>query len=265
MGLIFSFSFFLLGMAVGSFLNMLEYRWAVKNGFLGKKKKGKISLLGGRSFCDGCGKQLAWRENIPVLSWFLLKGKSSCCQSPIPRQYPVVEFLTGVLFLGFFLFQGLGNGLLLVLGSVIVSVLAFIFLVDLKYKIIPDEVTVVLIFLALVYGWASDSLGWENFVAGVVVSLFFLFLFLVTKGKGMGFGDVKFVFFIGLFLGVWGIVIAMYVAFISGALVGLVLVFLKGYGRKSALPFGPFLILGTFLSWWKGYWILGLMERWFFW
>jgi len=244
---------------------MLEYRWAVKNGFLKKKWKKKVSLLGGRSFCDGCGRQLSWRENIPVLGWFLLKGKSFCCQSPISRQYPAVEFFTGLLFLSFFLFQGLGNGPLLVLGSVIVSVLAFIFLVDLKYKIIPDEATVTLVFLALVYSWAGDSLGFENFIAGVAASLFFLFLFLVTKGKGMGFGDVKFVFFIGLFLDVWGMVIAMYVAFIGGALVGLVLVFLKRYGRKSALPFGPFLILGTFLSWWRGSWILGLMEEWFFW
>jgi leader peptidase (prepilin peptidase) / N-methyltransferase len=267
--LIFLIFFFLLGLAVGSFINMVEYRWSVRNGFLGKKKK--ISLWGGRSFCDQCKKQLSWQENMPVLGWLYLKGKSKCCGTPLPYQYPLVELLTGILFL---LFWGvlittpgdplwvtpgveslLGDFSWVVSGFVglfILGLLVFVFLVDLKYRLILDEAVVGLVILAIVWGLLTNNFGWEKVISAGGVFLFFWFLFLVTKGKGMGFGDVKLVIFMGLLLGGWGTLAAVYIAFISGALVGIGLMIFRGYGRKSELPFGPFLILGTLLVWWSG-------------
>ncbi len=228
---------------------MVEYRWSVRNGFLKKKGKKKVSLWGGRSFCDGCKRQLTWRENIPVLSFLVLKGKSKCCKTPLPCQYPLVEFLTGGLFLLLFGFAGF-EVLFLVLGVLIVGILVFVFLVDFKYQIIPDEATVLLVVLAVLWGLTERDFGLDKLVSAGVIFLFFLFLYLVTKGKGMGFGDVKFVVFMGLFLGKWKLVLAIYVAFVVGAAVGVFLMIFKGYGKKSALAFGPFLILGTLVAWW---------------
>ena len=90
-------------------------------------------------------------------------------------------------------------------------------------------------------------------------------MFLLTKAKGIGFGDVKFAFFMGLFLGIKGVVIALYISFIVGAMVEVLLIIFRGYGRKSALPFGPFLILGTFCAWWYQGYIEELVGQWLFW
>lgn len=253
---------FVFGLCFGSFVNMLVYRTAINY----KLKKEKIDVKSkNRSFCDFCKRQLSWHENIPVLSWIIQKGKTRCCQKKLPIAYPIVEILMGILFVLNFYFLTLNKFLVLNFQNILIFILSFaiiMFLVfstvfDLKYMILPDFSTVILTVIGFVligYGAINGqvNLFWQNLITGIIVTLFFLFLHLVTKGKGMGMGDVKLVFFIGLFLGWQKTIVAMYMAFIAGAIVGIFLMAFKKLSRKAEIPFGPFLIFGTFFGWWVG-------------
>lgn len=214
-----------------------------------------------RSFCDGCGRQLKWYENIPLVSWLLQCGRTRCCGKKLPIAYPIIEFLTGIFLIlnfKFLIFNQIQNFnfqifLLFFLESIIITFLIFSAVFDLKYMVLPDFSTVVLIVTtALIFLTGVIREPLQNLAMGITVSLFFLFLYLVTKGKGMGLGDVKLVFFIGLFLGWKSTMVALYTAFIVGAIIGIILMILNKAKRKTEVPFGPFLILGTFIGWWWG-------------
>lgn len=243
---------FLVGICAGSFVNMLVFRTAINYGLV-KNKERLRSDFGGRSYCDWCGKQLSWYENVPVLSWLILQGKSRCCGKKLPLLYPVVELGLGILFV---IWGQIGLGhiptLVAATGFFLLVFMVFSAVFDLKYMILPDFSTIVLVFLALLmilFGGQINQFFWFA-VAAAVGFGFIWFLFWITKGQGMGFGDVKFAGFMGIFLGLSGIVIAMYVAFITGAVLGLGLMLFSGAGRKTKMPFGPFLILGTLVAWW---------------
>jgi len=268
MSLVMNLFLFLTGLTIGSFINAQVYRLAVKYKLVKEKFKNKNRT---RSYCDGCGRQLKWWENIPVVGWLFLAGKSKCCGKKLPVLYPIVELVTGILFLETlnpkfeilnniqYLNSNFQNIFLLGVSLVIIGFLMFSLVFDLKYMILPDFSTVILVILALVYNWLGVGLRFENLLLGIGLFAFFGFLHLITKGKGMGFGDVKLVFFIGLFLGWPGSIVAMYLAFIIGAIVAIGLMMFGGYGKKSLLPFGPFLILGTVMAWW---WTIPIWKIW---
>ncbi|MFA5749716.1 MAG: prepilin peptidase [Candidatus Shapirobacteria bacterium] len=239
---------FTLGLCLGSFVNMLVYRTAKKYGILKNKK---INILNkNRSFCDFCGKQLKWYENVPILSWIIQKGKTRCCGKNLPILYPIIELMMGILFVIYFSIGKLqGSPLQCGLGLLIIVLLVFSAVFDWKYMILPDVVTILLIISALVFWFLGHFGEWNYFLVALASMGFLLILNLITKGKGMGIGDVKFAFFMGLFLGYPKVVIAFYVAFIVGALVSLVLLVFKKIKRKAQIPFGPFLILGTLVAW----------------
>lgn len=252
---------FILGLCFGSFVNMLVYRLAVDYKLEGKKFK-VVSVDRDlknrkRSFCDYCGRQLSWYENIPVVSWFLQKGKTKCCQRKLSILYPIVEMLMASLFVIFFRFWSSDvryQTLELILGLVIVVFLVFSAVFDFKYMILPDFSTRILLvsaFILLFFQPIRESP--LHLILSTFGSFGFLgFLYLITQKKGMGYGDVKLAFFMGLFLGYPKIVVAFYVAFVVGAVVSLILIILKIAKRKTLIPFGPFLILGTFVAWWWG-------------
>jgi prepilin signal peptidase PulO-like enzyme (type II secretory pathway) len=244
--------FFVLGAALGSFVNMLTYRTALQYKITRNKKQGTNK---GRSYCDFCGRQLEWWENVPIISWVFLKGKSRCCSNPLPWQYPVVELVMGVLAAGGFLLlketMGINEIFLGQMGFylAIITLLMFLLVFDLKYMILPDFGVFILIGLALI-GVVFD----EKNIIPYLLSALGGFLFLgglhwLTKGKGMGFGDAKLAIFMGLFLGWPKILVAFYVAFILGAAVGILLVLSRKAGRRSQIAFGPFLILGVGVAW----------------
>lgn len=216
---------------------MLGYRTAVRYGVL-RTKSLKVKSEN-RSFCDFCGKQLSWYENIPVLSWLFLRGKSKCCSKKLPLEYPLVEITIGIIFL--FNYHSPIN-------VIILSLLVFSLVFDLKHMILPDFSTYILIFSALVL-WVAGLFGEWNYIWSAVGAFLFLFILHVgTKGRGMGFGDVKLAVFMGLYLGYPQIIVAFYIAFIVGAVVGIVMLLLGKAKRKTMIPFGPFLILGTLLA-----------------
>jgi len=261
---------FILGLCLGSFVNMLVYRVAVKYKLISKSKF--IVADKNRSFCDGCGRQLRWYENVPVISWLIQKGKSRCCQKKLSFLYPIVELITGILLMVVvFRFNLLSSDLPIMLevvrlffAMVLITLLVFSAVFDIKYLILPDFATITLIVMSFL-GVVFDEPNIIPYLLSALGAFSFLgVLYLVTKGKGMGFGDVKLAIFMGLFLGYPNIIIAIYIAFIVGALVGLMGMISKKMTKKTQIPFGPFLILGTFVAWVWGNKILDLVVFQFF-
>ena len=243
--------FFILGITIGSFLNVLIYR-------LNTKKS-----LGGRSACMSCRNQLCWFELIPFFSFLGLKGRCRNCKTKISLQYPLVEFLTGMLFVFIFLkFQSL----LLIDPFVFLitflyyvamfSILMVIVIYDLKHKIIPDILSFTFGFLAFVglFFFTYDGLYVHmptmlDLLSGVLTALPFFLLWLLSKGAWMGLGDAKLALGLGWFVGIALALSALALSFWIGTIVGLYLIFFKkGYGMKSEIPFAPYLELGTFLA-----------------
>lgn len=238
---------FLVGICLGSFVNMWDFRKALEYGLIRRKNKLRTDL-GGRSYCDYCGKSLRVWDNIPLLSWILLGGKTSCCSKKLPLLYPLVELALGImLVVNFYLAKNLALG---ILGAAVLTVMTYEFVFDLKYMILPEDGVKVLYGLAILWqiilgNWCGSFLlamilGWA-FIGGI---------YFLTSGKGMGWGDVELSGFIGLFLGLKGMMLGMYVAFVVGAIVSIVLLVLKKAGPKTKIPFGPFLLFGTLLSFW---------------
>ena len=273
-----SLAVFIFGLSVGSFLNAFIYRLEVYDGFktsLQGRKDLLYKLLKGRSQCPSCAHVLAWHDLVPLLSFILLQGKCRYCTAKISFQYPLVELVTGILFtvIIWFVLPKLGlvintltelsffEALNLFYLWAIASLLIVIFVYDLKHFIIPDKILYpaigfVLLWQVFLNFQIGENLAGLSFlqmlVAGLGTAGFFLAIYLFSKGKAMGFGDVKLALFMGLFLSWPNILVAMSVAFGTGAIVGLVLIFLKRKTMRSEVPFGPFLILGTFTAFFWG-------------
>ncbi len=255
------FLVFVLGLCCGSFINMLVFRTAEKYKLAesGKNKQNK------RSFCDFCGRQLEWYENIPVISWTVQGGRSKCCGKRLSVAYPIVELAVGLLFVFNFYFFDFKISGEMILGLVVITMLVFAAVFDIKHMILPDFSTGILIVVTVI---RLIILGFGGNFGQVELSLvsaaggagFLLVLYWLTKGKGMGMGDVKLAVFMGLWLGWPKIVVAFYVAFVVGAVVGGVLMLVKKLKRKSLIAFGPFLILGTLVAWWWGEKIIKLLN-----
>ncbi|MBI1919218.1 prepilin peptidase [Candidatus Microgenomates bacterium] len=238
---------FITGIVIGSFLNVLIYRLP-RN----------LAILG-RSFCPKCKKKISWQDNIPLLSFVLLGGKCRSCRSPISWQYPIVELLTGILFTLIYLSKTSplgspfghpwGGFWELLFTLFIASSLLVIFFTDLKYGIIPDKIVFPLLILTIIYLFIiPNSLFLSHFWSAIGAAAFFLLLNLVTRGRGMGLGDVKLAFLMGLLLGFPKIIVALYLAFLTGAAVSLILVLIGKKKFGQTIPFGPFLVAGTLIA-----------------
>lgn len=234
------FFVFVFGLCIGSFLNCVIYR-------LESKKS-----LNGRSFCPHCKHELSWKDLFPVFSFLFLNGKCRYCKTKISWQYPIVEISTALMFLIIFSAQGGPasgwNFLNLVFWFYIASVLIIVFVYDLKHFLIPDKILFPAIAITLVYRLFENLVNLNYIFAAIIASGFFLIIFLISRGKWMGFGDVKMAFLLGLLLGFSNIFTALFLAFFFGAIIGLILMVFKKKGLKSEIPFGPFLIAGTFLA-----------------
>ena len=201
----------------------------------------------GRSFCPNCKHILAWSDLIPVLSFFLLGRKCRYCQKPISWQYPLVEIATGLLFSLIF-FSGASQSEEIAFRMIISCFLIVIFVYDLKHYLIPDKVVYPAVILSGLWLVIFGENILSYFYSAALAAGFFLFFVLISKGKWMGIGDIKLGFLMGLFLGWPGILTALFLAFLFGALIGLSLVFSGRKKISSEVPFGPFLVFGTFIS-----------------
>lgn len=221
------------GLIVGSFLNVVAHRLP-----------GRRSLAVPASHCPACETPIKPYDNVPVLSWLVLRGRCRSCAAPISARYPLVEAGTAALFAAVVAVH-LADTASLVLGLALVAFLVPIALIDLDHRIIPNRLTLPAAVLAIVLGTALDPGGQvERLIAGAAGALA-LGIPSLMNPKGMGLGDAKLVGVMGLYLGA-ALAPAFLVALVVGTVVGIAIVARKGMaaGRKTAIPFGPFLALG---------------------
>ncbi len=243
--------FSILGLIIGSFLNVVIFRFNTSRSF------------GGRSGCMTCQKQLCWHELIPLISFFALKGRCRNCKAKISIQYPIVELLSGLIFAGLFLkFQDIffintfAFSISYAYYATMFSILLVIAVYDFKHKIIPDTLAFIFGLIAFIgLFFFADFIFYPHlpsileFLSGLLLALPFAFLWLVSKGSWMGLGDAKLALGLGWLLGFSRLLSGAVIAFWSGAIVGLILIaFSKKHGIKSEIPFAPFLVLGVLIA-----------------
>ena len=229
----------LFGLVIGSFLNVCIYRLP----------RGK-SVVFPPSACGSCQRELRWFENIPVVSWAVLGGKCARCQAPISIQYPLVELVTGLLFVATVAVTPIS--LLLAARLLFGCALIVLFAIDLEHQILPNAITlpgiVVGVLFALVGppGWRASLLG--ALIGGGVLYAIAAGYYYVRKEDGLGMGDVKMLAMIGAFLGWQQMLLTLVLASFAGAIVGVGVIALQRGTMKYALPFGTFLALGALAS-----------------
>jgi leader peptidase (prepilin peptidase)/N-methyltransferase len=223
---------FLAGLATGSFATAVAHR--VPRG---------ISVAFARSECPACGAEIAAYDNVPVLSWLLLRGRARCCGARISPRYPLTELAVGLLFAATVLVYR-HDAAEAAIGLVFVTVLAVVTLTDLEQRIIPNRVLIAGAVLCLAIALPTDPVGVpERLIAAAAAGGIF-FVVVLAYPAGMGLGDVKLAATMGLFLG-RAVGPAILVALLVGSLVGVALIARHGSkARKMAIPFGPFLALG---------------------
>lgn len=291
MVLAYSIFLFLLGTIFGSFINVLIVRYDPDKSFFSS------SSTGGRSHCPHCHTTLRWFELIPLLSYLLQLGKCRTCGKRLSIRYFAMEVLFGVLTLGIPLYLNSFFGIsanafftgalpywyyaLLATWVVVSYVFVAMTFIDLKFYIIPDELTISLVVLGLIITGimvqADQStisaymqsrlsflvqyismfpifphLVWNHIAGAFIGFFFFLMLSVITRGRGIGFGDVKLAFALGILFGWPDIAVITILSFIAGALWSLLLMLLKSKGMKDRVPFAPFFVFGAFLTFFFG-------------
>jgi leader peptidase (prepilin peptidase)/N-methyltransferase len=258
--------FFIFGLIIGSFLNVVILRFNTQS-------------LGGHSGCTSCNRQLTWHELIPLLSFFVLGRRCLNCKNKISIQYPLVEFFTGIIFLSLFLkFQDIFFNnqsiffITYIYYAILFSILIVISVYDLKHKVIPDKLSLIfgiitfvgLFFFHNTVALSRDFIFQPHFpnyleiLSGLVISLPFGLFWLLSGGRLMGLGDAKLAIGLGWFLG-WPLILSGTVfAFWSGAIIGILGILISKiasrgimgikYTMKSEIPFAPFLVLGATLT-----------------
>lgn len=270
---------FIFGLIVGSFLNVVALRYDGEHFVFDPK------VIGGRSRCPRCEKTLQWFELIPIVSFLIQGRRCRNCKARIGFQYPLVEIISGCIFafvpLQTFSLTGPGEPFI-VLSAVwvfVFEILLLIAYIDLRLGIIPDELNVLLgiagLFLIIfldgyfgpinhsLFGANAGSFGlqsdlWTNHIlAALGAFIFFALLVLVTRGKGMGLGDVKLALPLGFLFGWPDSMFLIIMAFIIGALGGIIFIITKKKTMKGTLPFAPFLAVAAAILFFAGYWLLG--------
>jgi len=225
----------LLGLLVGSFLNVCIYRLPRRE-----------SIVFPASHCPACGAAIRPWDNVPILAWLWLRGRCRDCRAPIAWRYPLVEAVNGAAWGWLAWRYGLRGEALAY--ALFFSTLLVVTLIDLDYQIIPDRISLPGIPIAMVTAVAIGRLTWLDALLGAALpAVLFLAVFVLSRG-GMGLGDVKLIAMIGAFLGWQLALLTILVAACGGSLVGVAMMLFQGKGRKTAVPFGPFLALGAVVS-----------------
>jgi leader peptidase (prepilin peptidase)/N-methyltransferase len=244
-----------LGLAVGSFLNVCIYRLPRQQ-----------SIAYPPSRCTRCGRSLSWYDNIPVISWAFLRGRCRQCGDPISAQYPIVELVTAVLAV--LIVWLTPSGALVVSRLLLGAILIALFMIDLEHQILPNIITIP----GLVIGLALSAIappGWQSAFIGAALGAAILYAiaagyYLVRKEEGMGMGDVKMLAMIGAFLGWQSVLLTLVLSSFAGAVIGIALLATSRGNMRYALPFGTFLAIGALVAMLSGDaiigWYLGMFD-----
>ena len=232
----------ILGTLIGSFINCLAWRLY------------KEETIFGRSYCPKCLKQINWYDNIPLLSFILLRGKCRSCSKKISWQYPLVELITGLLFYFAFLNFGYGSQILLLKSFIAIAVLVLVFIFDFRWYLIPVSALiwsglVIIILGALAYPYNLGYYIFSLIVALALAGLFFGAQYLITRGKGLGEGDIWLgLFLAAIFPNLRDLLVAILGAYTIGAVVGVGFLITKKKQWSSKLPLGVFLTTAAIIS-----------------
>jgi leader peptidase (prepilin peptidase) / N-methyltransferase len=239
---------FFYGLAFGSFFNVVGLRIPMKK-----------SIVTPRSACPTCGHKLTALELIPVFSYLILRGKCRVCKTRISPIYPIIELITGILFV-LAPFQ-IGWSWELIVAWSLISLFMIILVSDIHYMIIPDKILLVFagIFLFERILWPLTP-WWDSLVGALVGFLLLLLIALISRG-GMGGGDVKLFALIGFVLGVKLVLLSFFLSTLYGALIGGTALLLKIVKRRQPIPFGPFIVVGTLTAYFWGPKIINLYLR----
>ncbi len=227
----------LFGMAVGSFLNVCSLRWPEDR-----------SVVSPPSSCPGCGERILWYHNVPVLGWLILGGRCRRCRERISVQYPAVELLVGLIWGGMVLVHGPTWEAMR--GAVFLTILLGIAVSDARFYIIPDQFTLGGAALGFAFAFLSPEITWVESLAGAAAG-FFLLWFVAWAGEkafrkeAMGGGDIKMMALMGAFLGVWGVLLALFL----GAVLGTLIFGPISMRTGKMIPFGIFLAAGAAVTW----------------
>ncbi|MBU0707791.1 prepilin peptidase [Patescibacteria group bacterium] len=226
---------FIVGINIGSFLNAIIWRLHTKEGF-----------LRGRSYCPKCKTSIRARDLVPLLSYALLRGRCRDCQKHIDWQYPLVELITGVLFVITYLKFSLSEEF--IVYAIYVSFLIVVFVFDLRHYLILDRVMLPAGIVAL-FGSLILGVGFFNILIGIIIGGGFFFLqYVLSRGKWIGGGDIRLGLVMGLMLGWEKLLAALFVSYLIGSVAGISLVLWKQKKWQSRLPFGVFLTTATFVT-----------------
>ena len=230
---------FFVGLCVGSFLNVV----------IARVPAGR-SIVSPRSACPRCATPIAWYDNIPLLSFVLLRARCRKCREPISWRYPAVELATGLLFVWALAERGLTldliPALLLVTGLIVITG------IDLDHQLIPDVISLPGIAVGLAASAVTGRPGWLDSLIGIALGGGIFLLIIVASRGGMGGGDMKMGAMLGAFLGWQMALVAILVAILAGGVLAIGVLALRRKGRKDALPFGPFLAFGGLVSLFRG-------------
>lgn len=258
----------LTGACVGSFLNvvihrlprMMEQRWqddcqALHNPDAEIPARATYNLAVPRSACPHCGHQIRWHENIPVFGWLALRGKCSACKAPISARYPVIEAVTAALTV--FAVAHTGPGWHALFALVFTWSLITLTMIDYDTTLLPDDITLPLLWLGLLVALRPGGVAIEDAVIGaaagylVLWSVFQAFK-LATGKEGMGFGDFKLLAALGAWLGWQKIPLVIILSSGVGAVIGIAMILFMGHDRAKPIPFGPYLAAAGFLAYFWG-------------
>ncbi len=248
---LFAIFFFIFGAIIGSFLNVVILRYGT--GF---------SFVSGHSKCFSCSHKLAWYDLVPIFSFIFLRGKCRYCGSKISYQYPLVEIISGLVFLSLYFWVFLFNPIAFVFDAIVFCLLLAIAVYDFRHKIIPDGLVYTFIGVSLVkvlyFTGFSHILSYPfylDLLTGPILFLFFYILWAVSRGRWIGFGDAKLALGVGWFMGFYASISAIILSFWLGAIISLILVALgklnflpKKLTIKSEVPFAPFIILSVLVE-----------------
>ncbi|QPC48415.1 prepilin peptidase [Mangrovibacillus cuniculi] len=227
------------GLLLGSFYNVVGIRVPQKK-----------SIVAPRSACPHCGHELKAWELIPVVSYFLVRGKCSSCRTPISPIYPIMEALTGFLFA--FAYWKVGLSAELLVALLLISLLVIISISDLHFMLIPDRILLWFAsFFLVTHIWFSWIPWLDSFIGAAVGFILLLLIAIISKG-GMGGGDIKLYAVIGFVLGWKLTLLSFMLASAFGAVVGVILMTFRKASRKQAVPFGPFISLGVLVAYFNG-------------
>ncbi len=225
--------FFIAGIVIGSFLEVVAYR-----------VPRKISIIKPGSFCPNCGAKIAFYDNIPLISYIILRGRCRKCKAKIPISSFLIELFTGLLFVTNFYFFGIS--LQIIIGIIFCSVLIVVSFIDIEFRIIPNVIVIPLTIIGLGLNIFKDIATWWHPLAFSAGAFIFMLIINLIYPRGMGMGDVKLSMMMGAFL-VKNVIPGLFLGFLAGSIFG-IFVIIRKRKLKQMIPFGPFLSAGSIIA-----------------